>query len=243
AAPANGGAVLGGAGILHLGIFGLAIGAAHDLVHLWSYEFDCGKIGPITSAVPRHDRQIEDSRVGPDEEIGQDSSPDASGPSIERMDLGRHKKGGARYRQHLQTGIRDESIERLHGFKPRRQFGVDDVIDDQGTRRLSTGESLYRPILPNRIPGQQIQQHVRIYECQSSPRVRAMISSVVRPGPSMPRYLSNRLATFFPSTRCTTTSLRSFSRNSTSPPGSRRNISRTVFGMVTCPFVVTLVLM
>lgn len=180
--------------------------------------------------------------MSPDEEIGQDSCPDASRPSIERMSLGRHEKRGARNWQHLQTGIRDKPIERFHGFKPRRQFGIDDVVDDQRTRSLSTGERLRRPILPNRISGQQIQQHIRIYERQSSPRVRAMISSVVRPGPSMPRYLSNRLATFFPSTRCMTTSLRSFSRNSTSPPGSIRNISRTAFGMVTCPFVVTLVL-
>ncbi len=69
--------------------------------------------------------------MGPDKEIRQDTCFYASGPPIQCMDLGCHKKCRARYRQHLQTSIRYKSIEFFQSVKSRRQFGIDNVIDDQ----------------------------------------------------------------------------------------------------------------
>jgi hypothetical protein len=186
------------------------------------------------------DRGVSYYGVGANEEIGQHPGLSAAHGAIplksltgEEQRRTRHH-GAERHHGADKPGAADHGIELLHSCIADRQLGIDDVIDCELIVRGGEIQLLLRPLGPSRIVGDEIQQDIRIDEDQpsSSPRVRAITSSVVMPSLTLPRTRANLLS----GARCGVfkkTRPSAANSNSTDDPGLRPSWSRNRFGIVT----------
>src|SRR5882757_5988952 len=140
-----------------------------------------------------------------------------------------------RYGRHLDIQIKKDRVEGLNGSVTRRNFSINDIVDDDRSIQGRALELELRPIRPRLPVGQHVKQNIRINERHSgSPRNRAISSSVVIPGPADPRALAKRLGWRPAVSTFSRTMLPSAARlNPTALPGTIPRWSRTGFGMVT----------
>ncbi|MEJ1932453.1 hypothetical protein WDZ92_19625, partial [Nostoc sp. NIES-2111] len=84
--------------------------------------------------------------------------------------------------------IRKQSLDVLDVLVADREFGTDDPVDDNGAQCGPGVEVLHRPLRPGRIVLSDIEQDIGVDQDQpESPRVSAMISSVLRCVVAVPR--------------------------------------------------------
>ena len=95
-----------------------------------------------------------------------------------------------------QLGAADHRTELLHPCIPDRQLSIDDVIDCTLILGGPKIQLLLRPLGPRRVVCDEVQKDIRINEDQpsSSPRLRAITSSVVIPSLALPRRRANLLS-------------------------------------------------
>jgi hypothetical protein len=168
------------------------------------------------------------------EEIGQYTSLAATCGAIPSKCLTGEEKCGTRNHGGDKPGAADHRIQLLHSRVPNGQLGIDDVIDCElvlGGREI---QLLLRPRGPEWVVGDEVQRNIRINEDHpsSSPRARAITSSVVMPGLALPRRRANLLA----GARCCVcrkTRPSGASSNSTDDAGLRPRWSHSRFGIVT----------
>src|SRR5262245_10834544 len=177
--------------------------------------------------------------MGADEEIGERRRPRSAAPAILQKHLTGQKRGFERDRFADESVSWKSCVQVFDAREVNRHFAVDDRVDDQPGGFGRRGQRRGRPIRPIRILGKDVEDHAAIDQNGGhSPRVRAMISSVVMVPSPRPRICATKRAPrplpVWRRARLMWTALPSKS-NSTSVFGSRPAFSRMARGMVTWP--------
>lgn len=105
-------------------------------------------------------------------------------PAILREGLSGKKERRPRKRRAPPRRWRSEFFDAVIAH---RKFGINDIVDQRRGGESGRFELLNRPVSPGSIIGHEIEQDIRVDERQTSPRVSAMIASVVSPSPAYPR--------------------------------------------------------
>ena len=126
----------------------------------------------------------------------------------------------------------------LNHLVPRGKLRIDHRVYDERTINRHIVQCSGRPTRPDGILCDEVQQDIGINQRQSSPRVIAIISSVLSPGPAWPRNFRNRFGGRFSSARSRTISPPAPARISTitflSSLGSRSTIARRISSSPRC---------
>src|SRR4029077_8840602 len=146
------------------------------------------------------DRAPERLRVRADEEVGKDSGANATEGTVTAIDLAREKKRTRGYTLEHNMQLSQVLHQFSFGVHLRRHLGIDDVVDDDRSKRGALGHLLDRPLQPEGVGGCDVEKNVRIDEghflrrrgATDSPRLNSMNSSVV-----MPSRTGRRLANAF----------------------------------------------
>jgi len=151
------------------------------------------------------------------------------------------KEGGKRRLSKPRAAVRENPVDILDARIPDRKLDIDDRIDQRRTSNCGNVELMKRPGRAVRVVRRNVEEDIRIDERhQGSPRVNAMISSVVSLLVAVPRIRSKRLgSTIGLPTRRRKARPSSAISKSTLLPGLMPRRSRTGFGMVTWPLRVT----
>lgn len=211
-------------------------------LHARRYQVDFGEVRPVPADIPSQDRHPLHFGVGTDVEVRHRRPPLSSCTSV--LDeclsgtvgraVGKLQAGN---QQRLQM-----QVQVCCQIECEARFRVDQRIDSHGACCPSVAQCPLGPWPPSTVVREDVQQDVGIHKNQLesfSPRVKCMISAVVRPAVAAPRTRRSRWPSR--SRRLTAGRIKaapSDSSTTTSVFGSRPVRSLMRAGMVTCPFEV-----
>jgi hypothetical protein len=196
------------------------------------------KVGPIPRSIASEQAMTCDHGVCPDEEVRQRRGLAASFFAVGQVSLsGEHAGFKGQFLPHEKRGL--EPLINRQPVKPESwsNLGTDHCIDDQRAASLRLRNLSGRPGKPNRIRREDVQQDIGINECchraQSSPRVSAILSSVVSLPLARPILDFNHPSNSSLESALHGTALRNgtVSSNSSTLPTSRRSFRRIGSGM------------
>jgi len=196
------------------------------------------KVGPIPRSIASEQAMTCDHGVCPDEEVRQRRGLAASFFAVGQVSLsGEHAGFKGQFLPHEKRGL--EPLINRHPVKPESwsNLSTDHCIDDQRAASLRLRNLSGRPAKPNRISREDVQQDIGINECchraQSSPRVSAILSSVVSLPLARPILDFNQPSNSSQESAAHGTALRNgtVSSNSSTLPTSRRSFRRIGSGM------------
>ncbi|MDB5523577.1 MAG: hypothetical protein JWM58_1340 [Rhizobium sp.] len=95
------------------------------------------------------------------------------------------------------TSFIEEGIQVFDSFVANSQLCINDVVDKQRATKACRIELSDRPFGPNGIICHKVEEDVRVDKRRASPRVNAMIASVLSPLPAWPRKCAKQLAFCF----------------------------------------------
>src|SRR5258708_5171022 len=127
--------------------------------------------------------------MGANKEVWQRRSLRSASTPIDEKRLPRKKGSLIGDRLSFEHGFRQPRVEVLDSRIASRNLSVDDRVDDQTKAVSRTLHCRGRPAVPARILRREIEQDVAVdhHGRHYSPRVRAIISSVVIPTLALPR--------------------------------------------------------
>jgi hypothetical protein len=97
-----------------------------------------------------------------DIKVGQDRMSFAAATPITKEALRREKSGRIRKMKPMKLVRRQNLIQLLYSFEAARHFRVDDRVDGKFVALRRFDERVRRPVQPNRISGEEIQQDIAV---------------------------------------------------------------------------------
>ena len=202
------------------------------------------KVGSIAPRITRQKRKLFDRRMSANEKIRQHAAAGATCVAVLNGSLAREEQRHPRYRYNGDASIRQSFFEILDLWKADRRFCKDDVIDQEWTLESGVFQLRKRPLPPARSLRENVQQDVRIHQRHGlipardghdfvRGRTRAGDTEQLGKAAGLPRPIG-----FFDHDAAV-----GARRNSTWLPGVIPRCSRTGFGIVTWPLLVTVVAM
>jgi len=198
------------------------------------------KICSITARVAGEQWHSRDGGVCADEEIGQYAAACAAVRAISlKYFAGEEKSGPWNFRE-PEPCLVYYSVNLLDSGIADREFSIDHRVNKKRAPRCGGIKVRVGPFRPSVVVRRDVEQDVRIDERYRSPRVKAMIWSVVRRVVAVPFMRRNRLGVAARApTLCKKARPSSPTSKSTFVPLLMPSRSRTRFGMVTWPLLVT----
>ncbi len=160
-----------------------------------SNDLDVWKIFAVAGSIPRDERVPLDFSMSTNVEIRQRRCSCAAAAPVFQKSLRGGPTGSIGQRQ-TQKDRRIKPPVQISGTgKSRSQFRVDNRVFENRPLLGGRAKLFLRPCQPNRISSRDVQQHVRIKEIHSSPRVSAITFAVVSLGRAAPRANCNQPST------------------------------------------------
>ena len=125
------------------------------------------KVSPVAPRITGQERHARDSGMRADEKIGQDAGLDAAAAPVGNERFSREEQGLARNPKNLETSSLDHGIQRFDGRQGDRKFGIDHVVDRQRPAYRRGVDLRLRPVAPDRVIPEDVENDVGVDEDQS----------------------------------------------------------------------------
>ena len=128
------------------------------------HESEAGKSGAVAARIPGEHGDPFDGGVRANKEIGQNGRLHAPSLPVLRKGLSREEQGGFREWSQGQGKGMEDLIQRFYRREGKGQLGIDDGIDDEPMNLRLAPKRRKRPVRPDGVILEYINEYVRIHE-------------------------------------------------------------------------------